>query len=163
MRTEDLMTIRRFMSAEGSRSKHPWVLACVLGLLWAGIRMLFAHLQSSLEIQMVDSGLAVFWWLIVFAYFIADLSMLLVVVYFVGRPMPKGYPFWYFSLDIVVFVFLMHASYVCLDHSIYTQLYAMGLQYSFLVFGIAATLWTAFALLRYYSMKRGICRNFNAI
>jgi hypothetical protein len=147
------------MSTEGLKSKHPWILATVLGLLWAGMRTLFAHLQASLETQMVDSGLAVFWWLIVLAYLIADLSMLLVVVYFLGQPMPKKFPFWYFSLDIAVFVFLMHASYVCLDHSIYVQLYAMGLQYSYLVFGIAATLWTVVALLRHHSMKERLFRD----
>ncbi len=154
MNTEGLVSIRQFINPKGLKSKHPWVLATVLGLLLAGIGTLFAHLQALLETQLVDSGLAVFWWLIVLAYFIADLSMLLVLVYFVGQPMPKGFPFWYFSLDIAVSVFLLHASYACLDHSIYVQLYAMGLQYSYLVFGIAATLWTAVALLRHHSMKK---------
>jgi hypothetical protein len=77
--------------------------------------------------------------------------------------MPKGFPFWYFSLDIAVFVFLMHASLACLDRSIYFQLCAMGLQYSFLVFGFAATLWTAVALLRHHSMKKRLFRDSNAI
>ncbi len=146
------MSIRQFMNSKGLKSKHPWVLATVLGLLLAGIQTLFAHLQASLEMQLVDSGLAVFWWLIVLAYFIADLSMVLVLIYFAGKPMPKGFPFWYFSLDIAVSVFLLHASYACLDHSIYAQLYPIGLQNSYLVFGAAATLWTAVALLRHHSI-----------
>jgi len=120
------MSIGQFINTEGLKSKHPWVFATVVGLLWAGIKALFAHLQASLEMQLVDSRDAEFWWLIVFAYFIADLSILLVLVYFVGKPMPKGFPFWYFSLDIAVSVFLLHASYACLDHSIYVQLYATG-------------------------------------
>ncbi len=153
MSTLDL-SIRRFMSTKGLKSKHPWVFAVVLGLLWASVRALFAHLQASLEIHLVDNGLAVFWWLIVLTYFVVDLSMLLVLVYFVGRRMPKGFPFWYFSMDIAVFVFLMHASSVCLDNTIYFQLSAIGLQYAFLVFGIAATLWTVFALMRHHSMKK---------
>jgi hypothetical protein len=104
----------------------------VLGLLLAGIGTLFAHLQALLEMQLVDSGLAVFWWLIVLAYFIADLSMVLVL--------------------------LLHASCARLDHSIYVQLYAIWLQYSYLVFGVAATLWTAVALLRHHSMKNRLFR-----
>jgi hypothetical protein len=163
MSTEALATIRRFIKPEGLRSKHPWVLAIVLGLLWAGIRMLFSHLQTSLEMQLTDSGLALFWWLIVLAYFIADLLMLLVGLYFIGRPMPEGVPFWHFSLDIATFVFLMHASYTCLDHLIYVQLSAIGLQYSYLVFGIAATLWTAAVLLRLHSLEKRLSRDPNAM
>lgn len=106
----------------------------------------------------MNDGPRVIWFTIVLAYFVADAVLILAYMYIVksplGSPMPKGFPFWYVACDTVVLVFLVHLSFVCLDHAVYVQLASVGLQFAYLIFLICALCWAVIAGLKYLSIKR---------
>ena len=137
---------------------NSWLVSIAFGLLWVGLRRLYVGIQASWQTQMTDNGLYLIWWGIVFAYFVADAGLILAYMYIVkgplGRPMPKGFPFWFVASDTVILVFLVHVSFACLDHPVYVQLRSIGLSLSYLIFVVASTLWAIVAGLRYLFVRR---------
>lgn len=137
---------------------NSWAVSIMFGLLWVGLRRLYVGIQSSWQAAMLHNGLGPIWWAIVLAYFVADAGLVLTYIYVgnnpLGRPMPKGFPFWYVATDTVILVFLVHLSFACIDHPVYLQLQSVGLSYSYLIFLVGSSLWAVVAGLRYLSIRR---------
>ena len=140
------------------RGLRSWVLPVSWGFLWLGLRTLFNFVQRTRETQLINNGLGVIWWSIVFSYLVLDAGLILAFMYWGNRPLgvprPKAFPFWYLAADTIILLFLIHLSFVCLDHQIYAQLQTAGLTYAYLLFIFSATLWFIVAGLRYLSMRK---------
>ena len=93
-----------------------------------------------------------------FFYFVADLGLVLAYLYIERAPlgsfMPKGFPFWYIASDTIVLVFLVHLSFLCIDHTVYVQLDSIGLSFAYLIFLIAASCWAVIAGFKYLSIRK---------
>ena len=135
-----------------------WTVSIAFGLLWVGLRQLYGWVQGSWQAEFLSSGLSRIWWAITLAYFVADAALVLTFIYVgnepLGRPMPKGFPFWYLATDTVILVFLVHLSFVCIDHPVYVQLESIGLSFAYLIFLAGAALWAVIAGLKYLSVRR---------
>ncbi len=137
---------------------NSWLVSIGFGVLWVGLRHLYVGIQASSQLKMMNNGPGPIWLAIVLAYFMADATLVLTYMYILksplGSPMPKGFPFWYVASDTVVLVFLVHLSFLCLDHSIYVQLESVGLSFAYVIFLSAAFCWAVIAGLKYLSIKR---------
>jgi hypothetical protein len=137
---------------------NSWLASIGFGLLWVGLRHLYMGIQASSQLKMMNSGPSPIWFGIALAYFVADVALVLAYMYIVksplGSPMPKGFPFWYVASDTVVLVFLVHLSFLCLDHAFYVQLESVGLSFAYLFFLIGALCWGVTAGLKYFSIKK---------
>ena len=137
---------------------NSWLVSIGFGLLWVVLRQLYTAIQASAQLKMMNGGPSPVWLMIVLAYFVADVGLVLAYMYILksplGSPMPKGFPFWYVASDTVVLVFLVHLSFLCLDHAVYVLLESVGLSFAYLIFLLGALCWAVITGLRYLSIKR---------
>lgn len=137
---------------------NSWAISIGFGLFWVGLRHLYVWFQAFSQMRMLNTGIGPIWCAIVFLYFVADVGLVLAYLYIerapLGSSMPKGFPFWYIASDTIVLVFLVHLSFLCIDHTVYVQLDSIGLSFAYLIFLIAASCWAVIAGFKYLSIRK---------
>jgi len=130
-----------------------WVGIFLCVAAWAWLYGFFLRLEKTVEPQMFANGHQGRWWVIVLLYWIADTVILLCLAWIVRRPfgfrMPHGFPFFQFAADGAVLVLLIHVSWLCTDHQLYSSLYSAGLESLPGVFICLSFAWGIVALMKY--------------
>ncbi len=139
-------------------SRRAFVYIILWALLYSCLIRIFYFAQRIWQDQLLDDGLALIWWSIVLVYFVLDSTLALACIYFAREPfgltLPKRYPFWYLASDVIVLIFLVHLSWLCIDNPVHGKLELIGLGNLYLFIVIAATSWLVIAGLKYRSTRR---------